>query len=113
MLKAGLWFDRVVGMEVLNIGRATGLERADCVMDLNGTQLSVRIALMGGWVWLSACGLDEGEQTQPICNFPDTSQGWRDVCKLVQTLERSGVKSLRERPIHIGERGSPDCYVIA
>ena len=112
MLKAGLWLDLTCGLHVLNIGRGA-LERADCTLELSGTQLSIRVSLMGGWVWVSAIGLDEGEQPEAICNFPDTSQGWRDVCKLVQALERSGVKSLHPRPIHIGQSGSTDAYTIA
>jgi hypothetical protein len=112
MLRSALWLDLTCGLQVLSIGRVSGLERADCVMELNGSQLLVRVSLMGGWVWLSAVGLDEGEQPQPICNFGDTPEGWRDVCKLVQALERSGITSLKERPIHIGEGGTPDSYVI-
>jgi hypothetical protein len=112
MLKAALWLDTTCGLEVLSLGRATGLERADCVMEIVGSQLLLRIELRGTWIWLSAYGLDEGGAPEAICNFGDTPQGWRDVCKLVQALERSGIKSLKERPIHIGDTG-PNAYVIA
>ena len=112
MLQSALWLDMTCGLEVLNIGRVSGLERANCTMELSGTQLSIRVSVMGGWVWVSAIGLDEGEQPEAICNFPDTSQGWRDVCKLVQALERSGVKSLQPRPVRIGEPGTRDAYCI-
>jgi hypothetical protein len=111
MVKGAVWLDATVGMEVLHIGRsATGPE--DCAMDICGSQLLVRISLQGGWLWLSACGLDEAAGPEPICNFPDTPRGWRDVCRLVQALERSGLASLKERPIHIGDPGSRDAYCI-
>ena len=110
LVHAAVWFDATVGLEVLSIGRsATGKE--ECAMELAGSQLLVRITIQGGWVWLSASGLDEGEPPQPICNLPDTPQGWATVRRFVRTLENSGVKSLRERPIRIGSEG-PDAYTI-
>ena len=36
----------------------------------------------------------------------------RTVSKFVQALERRGLKSLKERPIQLGEPGSPDCFAI-
>jgi hypothetical protein len=111
MLRSALWLDSVVGLEVLNIGRpAQG--REDCVLELCGSQLHIRAALKGGWIWVSAASLDAGESTEPICNFPDSPTGWCDVRRLIAALERSGIKSLDPRPIKIGESGSPDCYVI-
>jgi hypothetical protein len=104
MLQAACWFDSTVGMEVLNIGKsATG--REDCGMEICGSQLLVRVTLQGGWVWLGACGLDEGAP-EAICNFPDTSQGWTELRKLVRALEISGIRSLQPRPIRIGETGA-------
>ena len=111
MLRSALWLDSVVGMEVLSIGRsATG--REDCAMELCGSQLLVRVTIQGGWLWVSAGSLDTGEAPEPICNFGDSPPGWTDVRRFVAALERSGIKSLRERPIKIGETGAPDCYVI-
>jgi hypothetical protein len=69
------------------------------------------MSLQGGWVWVSACGNDEGGGPEFVCNFPDTSKGWCEVRRLVQALERSGIRSLKERPIRIGESG-PGSYVI-
>ena len=109
MVRAAVWFDATVGLEVLGIGRAA-LERADCTMELVGSQLSIRISLLGGWIWLSAGSLDEGEP-EAVCNFPDTPQGWAAVRKFVRALEISGIRSLHPRPIHIGETG-PDAYTI-
>ena len=112
MVRAAVWLDATVGMEVLNIGRAA-LERADCTLELAGSQLLVRVSLMGTWIWVSAGSLDAGEPPEAICNFPDSPQGWSDARRLVQALERSGIKSLHPRPIHIGQSGSPDAYTIA
>ena len=81
-------------------------------MELAGRQLLVRITLQGGWVWVAAGGLDEGGAPQPLFNVGDSPQGWADVRRFVQALERSGVRSLQPRPIKIGESGSPDCYII-
>ena len=112
LLRTALWLNSVCGLEVLSMGRsATGKE--DCALEIVGSQLLVRIVIAGGWVWLSAGSFDEGEQPQPICNFGDGPQGWSDVRRLVAALERSGIKSLRDRPVKIGETGSLDCYVIA
>ena len=48
-----------------------------------------------------------------IFNVGDTPSGWTTVRKFAEALERSGVKSLRKRPVEIGEPGSPDSWVIA
>jgi hypothetical protein len=109
MVRTAVWLDATVGMEVLGIGRAA-LERADCTLELAGSQLLVRISLLGTWIWLSAGSLDEGEP-EPICNFPDTPQGWADVRRFVRALEISGIRSLQPRPIRIGESG-PNAYTI-
>jgi hypothetical protein len=59
LVRTALYLDTVVGLEVLSIGRAA-LERSECSMEVVGTHLLVRLELRGTWVWLSACGLDEG-----------------------------------------------------
>ena len=105
MLKAARWLNLTCGLEILSLGRQTGLERADCVMEIVGSQLLLRIELRGTWIWLSAASLDEGGESEAICNFPDGPQGWRDVCKLVQALERSGLTSLKEHPVRLGTEG--------
>jgi hypothetical protein len=109
MLRSALWLDSVCGLEVLSMGRSA-IDKDDCVLELCGTQLHVRVALRGGWVWLSACGLDEGPP-EAICNFPDGPQGWSDCRRLIANLERSGIKSLKTRPIQIGDEG-PNAYLI-
>ena len=111
MVRTGAWLDSVVGTEVLSIGRSA-IAQDDCVMELCGSQLLIKIALRGGWIWVSACGMDEADQPELIFNIGDGREGWVTVRRFIQALERSGIKSLRERPIEIGEPGSSDSFVI-
>jgi len=112
MVRTATWLDCVVGLEVLSIGRSA-INREDCVLEICGSQMLVRVAIQGTWIWLSACGLDEAE-LEPLFNTGDGPAGWTTVRRFCQALERSGVKSLRgERPIQLGEVGSPDCFSSA
>jgi hypothetical protein len=110
MVRTALWCERVTGVEVLSIGRAA-CAKEDCVMELVGTSLFNRIALRGGWIWIGACGLDEGDRPEFLFNLGDGPRGWTEVRRFVAALERSGITSLRERPIRIGDNG-PDSFVI-
>ena len=111
MVRSAAWLDDRLGVEVLSIGRSpTGPE--DCALELCGSQLLVRVTIQGGWIWVSACSLDQGEAPEPLFNVGDGPQGWTDVRRFVQALERSGITSLKQRPIRIGG-GGPDSFVIA
>jgi hypothetical protein len=99
------WFEHTVGLEVLFIGRPAN-SREDCVLELSGRQL-LRIAIRGGWIWVSACSMDEPGQPQLLFNVADGPQGWTTVRRFVQALERTGIKSLRERPVEIGGGSGP------
>jgi hypothetical protein len=72
----------------------------------------VRITIRSSWIWLYACSLDEGDQPEFLFNIGDGPEGWITVRRFIQALERSGIKSLKERPIELGTPGSPDCFVI-
>jgi hypothetical protein len=48
---------------------------------------------------------------EALFNIGETQEGWTTVRRFVRALENSGLKSLRERPIRIGETG-PDAYTI-
>ena len=112
MVRSAAWLDNRLGVEVLSIGRsATGPE--DCALELCGSQLLVRVTLQGGWIWVSACSLDEGETPEPLFNIGDGHSGWTTVRSFVMALERSGITSLKERPIHIGNDSGPDSWTIA
>jgi hypothetical protein len=108
-LRSAIWLNTVCGLEVLSMGRSA-VGKEDFAMELCGSQLHIRVALAGGWIWLSACGLDEGTP-DAICNFGDGPQGWSDCRRLIANLERSGIKSLKTRPIQIGDEG-PNAYLI-
>jgi hypothetical protein len=110
LVRSAAWLDTVVGVEVLSIGRSA-LGKEDCAAELCGSQLLVRVTLQGGWIWVSACSLDQGEPPQPLFNVGDGPEGWVTLRRFVQALERSGVRSLKQRPIKIGESG-PDSFVI-
>ena len=112
MVRTAAWLDNRLGVEVLNIGRsATGPE--DCALELCGSQLLVRVTIQGGWLWVNACSLDQGEAPELLFNVGDGHQGWTDVRRFVMALERSGIRSLEERPIHIGNETGPDSWLIA
>jgi hypothetical protein len=110
MVRTGLWCERVLGTKVLSIGRPA-LAREDCVMELSGRSLSVRVALRGGWIWVSACSMDEADQPELPFNIGDGPEGWTTVRRFVAALERSGLKSLKERPIRIGAETGPDSFI--
>jgi hypothetical protein len=112
MIQFGARAEHVLGMEVLSIGRSAD-SKDDCLMELSGRYLFLHVALRGGWIWVSACGMDEGDQPEFLFNVGDGPAGWTTVSKFVQALERSGLKSLQERPIQLGEPGSPDCFAIS
>ena len=39
-------------------------------------KFSIKIALHGGWIWISACSLDEGDQPELLFNIGDGAEGW-------------------------------------
>jgi hypothetical protein len=58
-------------------------------------------------------GQDESsDQLQFLFNTGDGPSGWSVTRRFIQALERSGIQSLKERPISIGEVGSIDAFVI-
>ena len=112
MIQFGAWAEVALGMEVMSIGRAAD-SKDDCLMELSGRQLFMHIALRGGWIWVSACGMDEADSPEFLFNVGDGVSGWATVSKFVHALERSGLTSLRAKPIELGTPGSSDWWVIA
>jgi hypothetical protein len=112
MVRTGLWCERVLGTEVLSIGGAA-LAKEDCVMELSGRSLFLRIGLRGGWIWVSACSMDEADQPELLFNIGDAPEGWTTVRRFVAALERSGVRSLQPRPLRIGAESGADSWVIS
>ena len=111
LVRSAVWLDTVVGVEVLGIGRSA-FGKDDCAAEFVGTQLLVHVALRGGWIWVSACGMDEADQPALLFNIADGPAGWVTVRKFIMALERSGVRSLKERPVHIGSESGPDAWII-
>ena len=112
MVRSAVWLEDRLGVEVLSIGRsACGKE--DCALELVGSQLLVRVTLQGGWIWVHAGSLDEGEAPELLFNVGDGHEGWTTARKFVMALERSGIRSLKERPIHLGNDSGPDAWTIA
>ena len=74
---------------------------------MSGRFLSYQIILDGGWIFVSTFqSMDLGEEPQvPLFSIGDTKESWPIVCQFVQALERSGLASLKERPIEIGDGG--------
>ena len=56
--------------------------------------------------------MDTGEPLDTLVTVGDCPDGWRTIARLVEALEQSGIKSLKERPIQLGEPGSSDCWAI-
>ena len=76
-----------------------------------GAQLFYRISIRGGWIWVDVSSLDE-PQPEFIFQTGDGAQGWTNLRRFIQALERSGVTSLKKRPIQIGPPGHRDSFVI-
>ena len=110
MVRTAAWLDHVCGIETTSIGRAAN-SPADCTLEMIGAQLFYRISLRGGWVWVDVGSLDELEAPF-LFNTPDGPQGWTNLRRFIQALERSGVTSLKKRPIQIGPPGHRDSFVI-
>lgn len=112
IIKASLFFDEVLGMESLSIGRG-GLDRYECMLEMSGRFLSYEIYIDGGFIFVSTPqAMDLGEEREPLFSIPDTKEKWPIVCRFVQSLERSRITSLKERPIEIGE-GGKDSWLIS
>jgi hypothetical protein len=111
LVKAALWLDDTLGMEILGIGRG-GLDPKDsCTLEVGGRLLSYVIAIDGGFIFVSAQPMDSIEPLELLFSIGDTTDGWQTVCRFVRTLERSGITSLQRRPLEIGE-GGRDSWII-
>jgi hypothetical protein len=56
--------------------------------------------------------MDRAEARQRLLTIGDTKQGWFDLCRLVQALERNLIRDVKVRPLEIGESGNRDSWVI-
>jgi hypothetical protein len=110
LVGTSFWLERTTGVETISLGHSA-FDRSECEMELVG-RFSYWVSLRGGWVWISVREMDNATDDPNIFfNLGDTAAGWVTVRKFIAALERSGLTSLKERPIRIGESG-PDSFVI-
>ena len=113
IVNTSLWCERVAGTETLSLGHSA-FARNECEMELSGRSLSYWIALRGGWIWISVREMDNASADPDVFfNLGDTPAGWADTRRFIAALERSGLTSLKERPIRIGAQEGPNSFVIA
>jgi hypothetical protein len=110
MVRAALWLEDKAGAETLSIGRESFAAKDSCTLESCGRHLLYSIKLDGGWVTLSAQLMDAAGSPESLLTVCDGASRWKQVCRLVLALERSGIKSLE--PIELGETG-PGSWVIA
>ena len=112
MVGTSLWLERVAGTQTLSLGHSA-FTRNECELELAGRSLWYWIALRGGWIWISVRDMDNATADPDLFfHLGDTPTGWTTLRRFVAALERSGLASLKVRPIRIGETG-PDSFVIA
>jgi hypothetical protein len=99
-------------IEVIAIERSATVPVDDYTMEVCGRFLFYTVALYGPEVRLSAQPMDAGDPPDLLLRAADNENGWDTTRRLVASLERNQVKSLR-RPIESGEPGDPDAWVIA
>ena len=98
---AAAWLSTRFDLEVLNFGRAGDAPPSSCKLEMAGTFLFYDLTLDGGFIFISAQVMDQGDPPELLISFPDGPQGWMDTCSLISALERNNVRSL-ERPIEAG-----------
>ena len=85
-------------------------------MELVGRSFSYWVSLRGAtWLWVSVREMDNAA-ADPDIFF--NRRRWSERVGLasrrfIAALERSGLASLKERPIHIGAGEGPDSFIIA
>jgi hypothetical protein len=58
LVRSCAWLERNATVEVLSIGKPA-VSKYDCIAEIVGTHLQMTVGLMGGWIWISAAGMDE------------------------------------------------------
>jgi hypothetical protein len=101
-------------LETLSFARECFDRKDSCTLQTYGRHLFYSIVIDGGFVFLDVAPMDQAEepQRQRLLTIRDTEQGWSDLCRLVQALERCRIKDVQQRPLEIGESGNRDSWVI-
>jgi hypothetical protein len=103
MVQLAAWSDTMLGTETLFIGRH-GLDRKDsCTLELSGRQLLYVLFIDGNFVFFKVCPMDTGDALETLLSGGDTADGWTTLGNLLRAFEQSGINSLKDRPIELGE----------
>ena len=112
MVNSSLWLERVAGTETISIGHSA-FSRAECAMELCGRAFSYWLELRASWLWVSVREMDNASDSPDVFfNTAPDAEGWAAVRRFIAALERSGLKSLKERPIRIGAQEGPNSFLI-
>ena len=111
MVRAALWLEDQLGVEILGIGRGALDRRDSCTLEASGKHLTYAIVLDGSFVFLRVQLLDVCDPAEELLSVGDCEAGWKTICRLVGGLERNRITSL-QRPIEVGP-GGPNSWVIA
>jgi hypothetical protein len=113
MVQSAAWMSHQMDLEVVAFGRAGDAPKDSCLLQMTGRFLAYDVFLDGGFVFLDATSMDQAEgASQRLLTIGDTEQGWSDLCRLVQALERNQIRDVKVRPLEIGESGNRDSWVI-
>jgi hypothetical protein len=112
MVQSAAWMSHQMDLEVATFGRAGDAPTNSCLLQMTGCFLAYDVLLDGGFIFWDATPMDQAEEPQRLLTIGDTEQGWSDLCRLVQALERNRICDVKQRPLEIGESGNRDSWVI-
>ena len=114
LVRATIWFEDCLDLQTLSISRAALQRKDSFTLETCGKFLFYSITIDGGFTNLDVTPMDQAEesQRQRLLTIGDTKQGWSDLCRLVQALERNQIRDVSVRPLEIGEAGNRDAWVI-
>ena len=111
MTRTALWLDTRLDAEVLSLGRGA-LAREDCELRIALSKMFVRVTIQGSWIWVYACGLDQGPP-ESLFNVGDgPRRGGRPFGRFVAALERSGIQIVAAASGSTRRARIADCFVI-
>jgi hypothetical protein len=112
MVNTSLWCERVAGTETISIGHSA-FSRNECEMELAGRSLSYWLSLRGGFLFVSIREMDNASADPDVFfSLGDTAASWADTRRFIAALERSGIKSLQPRPLHVGSETGEGSFTI-
>jgi hypothetical protein len=113
MVASSHWLESVTGIQIISIGHSAW-SKNEAEMELVGQWFSYWASIKGTRIWISVRTMDNvGDNPDLWFSLPDGPRGWTDLRRFVQSLERSGLKTLQPRPITIGPPEGPSSFLIA